>query len=204
MKNFSLTQKIAFGFAALVLLSAALATLAVLKMKKAGVSADQLAHEFVPESEVAGNIDQARSRTMLAIRSYGFTAEPHYLTEARQSLAETEKTIQQARTLAVDLGDPLAIARTEFFQSFCAGSRGHGDAAYTFAQEALATFRAKNDQQWLPFTLNRLGIETHGKGDWAGAEALYQEALDRWGEFEEEFWLEAGRASHNLLHFDVE
>jgi predicted ATPase/DNA-binding CsgD family transcriptional regulator len=91
-----------------------------------------------------------------------------------------EDLTKQARTLAVDLGDPLAIARTEYFQSFCAGSRGHGDAAYTFAQEALATFRAKNDQQWLPFTLNRLGIETHGKGDWAGAEALYQEALDRW------------------------
>ena len=31
-----------------------------------------------------------------------------------------------------------------------------------------------------------------------------REALDRWDAFEEEWWLEAGRASQNLLHFDVE
>ena len=31
-----------------------------------------------------------------------------------------------------------------------------------------------------------------------------RDALDRWNAFEDDWWLEAGRASQNLLHFDVE
>lgn len=103
-----------------------------------------------------------------------------FLASIQGDVNQSDQFASLARRLADDLGDPATIGRTLFVQSFCAGARAGGDSAYRFAQEAVDIFRAIDDQRWLPFALNRLGIETHGKGDWADAEALYQEALDRW------------------------
>jgi predicted ATPase/DNA-binding CsgD family transcriptional regulator len=103
-----------------------------------------------------------------------------FLASIQGDVNQSDTFTAQARKLADDLGDPATIGRTLFVQSFCAGARAKGDGAYQYAFEAVETFRAIDDPQWLPFALNRLGIETHGKGEWTGAEALYQEALDRW------------------------
>jgi DNA-binding CsgD family transcriptional regulator len=64
--------------------------------------------------------------------------------------------------------------------SFVEGSRGDHESAERMATEALTIFRETGDDLWLPFALNRLGIERQERGDWNGAETLFQEALDRW------------------------
>ncbi len=103
-----------------------------------------------------------------------------FLASIQGDVNQSDGFTSKARKLADDLGDPATIGRTLFIQSFCAGARPKGDGAYQYAQESVEIFRKIDDEEWLPFALNRLGIETHGKGDWTGAELLYQEALDRW------------------------
>jgi len=48
-----------------------------------------------------------------------------------------------------------------------------------FAVEALALYRELEDDGWLPWAVQRLGIEMHVAGDFAQAITLYTEALKR-------------------------
>ncbi len=99
-QHLSVGKKIALGFASLIGLSAALGSLAVVNMRSASRSAQQLAQQFVPETEVASRLEGALAQTQLAIRSYGFTADQAYLATAKKSLADTQKALEAARNLA--------------------------------------------------------------------------------------------------------
>jgi methyl-accepting chemotaxis protein len=96
----TLGKKIALGFASLIVISAFLGLSAVWNMKTAQAQAQILASEFVPETAVASALQTAMSKAQLAIRSYGFTVEPQYLTEARSFLHEVRKQLQAAQALA--------------------------------------------------------------------------------------------------------
>lgn len=78
-------------------------------------------------------------------------------------------------------GDDRAFAgRACVTLSFVEGSRGEHEAAARHAEQALAVIRESGNEAWLPFALNRLGVEMYEAGDWARAAALFQAALDRW------------------------
>ncbi len=100
MKNLSVGKKIALGFTILIALAAALGALAVVSMGKASRGAEQLAREFIPESDLASRLETAMNDTQLATRSYGFTAEATYLAQSKKGLADTDKALQAAKAFA--------------------------------------------------------------------------------------------------------
>jgi non-specific serine/threonine protein kinase len=87
---------------------------------------------------------------------------------------------QQGAELAEESGDATLQARGHFTLSFTEGAAGHHDVAAQHAEDALAAFRKLRDDTWLPFALNRLGIELYERGDWDAAGTYYDEALARW------------------------
>ena len=100
MHNMTLGKKIALGFGALILVAALLGGMAVFNMRSVGALAQKLAGEYVPETEIAEELDRAIGEAQLGVRSYGFTAESGYLNDARKALAETHRQQQAAQKLA--------------------------------------------------------------------------------------------------------
>jgi len=126
MQKLTIGKKIALGFGALILIAALLGGIAIFSMKAVQTEAQTLAEGYVPESEVAGDLQDAFAKTVLAIRSYGFTADNAYLDEARKSLVEVHKQQLAAQALSkahpelIKLGENLkaiepALARFEGF-----------------------------------------------------------------------------------------
>jgi CHASE3 domain sensor protein len=100
MKNMTIGKKIALGFGALILISALLGAMAVLNMKSVQTQAQTLATQYVPETQIAGQLQNAFSTAMLGVRGYRLTAENTYLETARKAFAEAEKQEQDAQKLA--------------------------------------------------------------------------------------------------------
>ncbi len=100
MKNITLGKKIALGFGALILLAVLLGGVAVLSMKSVQTQSQTLAEGYVPESQIASDLQTAFAKAVLAIRSYGFTADATYLDDARKALAEVHQQQQKAQKLS--------------------------------------------------------------------------------------------------------
>ena len=100
MNNLTIGKKIALGFGALILIAGLLGGIAVFTMKTVQTQSQTLAEGYVPESEIAGNLQDAFSKAVLAIRSYGYTAENSFLENARQAMAEVHKQQQLAQKLS--------------------------------------------------------------------------------------------------------
>jgi len=100
MKNLTIGKKIALGFAALILIAGLLGGMAVFNMKSVQTQAQVLATQFVPETQIAGQLQDAFSTAMLGVRGYRLTAENTYLDAARKAFAEAEKQEQNAQNLA--------------------------------------------------------------------------------------------------------
>ena len=100
MKNMTLGKKVALGFGTLILIAALLGGMAVLSMKSVQSLAQNLATQFVPETEIAADLHNAIAGVQLGIRSYGLTADNSYLEDARKALTEAHKQQQAAQKLA--------------------------------------------------------------------------------------------------------
>jgi hypothetical protein len=68
--------------------------------------------------------------------------------------------------------------------SFAQRYRGDHQAASLHAEAAVVEARTLDDEDLPPFlravAFNRLGHEAYELGDWSRAEAILQEALERW------------------------
>ena len=100
MKSLTIGQKISLGFAALIVISAAVGGFAAFNMRQAATSAAMLAEEYAPEVKLAGDLDNAVAETALNIRSYGFTTDLAYLEKAKKSLEEVDRASQAAKAFA--------------------------------------------------------------------------------------------------------
>ncbi len=96
--------KIGSGFAVLLLIAILLGALAIWNMNSVNEQSTVLADEYVPEVEVANNIERSCLATMYALRGYGFTAEEKFLAEGRKSLEEVNHNLN----LAVQLSEKAA------------------------------------------------------------------------------------------------
>ncbi len=99
-KNMKLGTKIAAGFGAIVALTVILGALAIRNMSAVEKETTKLAAEYVPEVDVANEIERHANRSMLAMRSYGLSEEEHYLQSGRAELKVLRDRIQEARDLA--------------------------------------------------------------------------------------------------------
>ena len=76
-------------------------------------------------------------------------------------------------------GDRVSEASAHFALSRAASQRGDNADAMDHAATATAIFRELGNEQWLPWAVQRLGIETYVAGDAARAAALFSEGLER-------------------------
>lgn len=99
-KNFKIGQKLAIGFGLLILISGILGVLAIVNMSSVSSNSTALAHEYVPEVEVANNIERHSLLTMYNIRGYGYTEDEKFLNEGRSELQLVFKYLKEAQELA--------------------------------------------------------------------------------------------------------
>ena len=118
----NLGMKIGAGFGALVLIACLLGGLAILRMQYVASYSTMLDQEYVPEVDVAVEIERAALETMYAIRGYGFTEQTNHLLEGREKLAEVGEGLQKAQELAdrapnlVQLPEHIRTIRTGLSQ----------------------------------------------------------------------------------------
>ncbi|HEV2695870.1 MAG TPA: methyl-accepting chemotaxis protein [Verrucomicrobiae bacterium] len=100
MQNLTIGKKIALGFAALIFIAALLGGMAVFNMTSVQTQARTLAEGYVPETQIAGDLEAAIAQAQLGIRSYGLTADASYLEIARKALAIAHTQLDAARKLS--------------------------------------------------------------------------------------------------------
>ncbi len=98
--NLKLGQKIALGFASLIVIAVFLGGLAVFNMKSVTKEATMLADEYVPEVEVANEIERNSLMVMFNMRGYGFTEDQSFLDEGRSYLEDLKEHLGRAEDLA--------------------------------------------------------------------------------------------------------
>ena len=100
MKNMTIGKKITLGFGALILIASLLGGMAIFSMKSVQTQSQILAEGYVPESQIASDLESAYANVFLNVRSYGFTADNSYLETARKSLEEVHKQQSAAQKLS--------------------------------------------------------------------------------------------------------
>ncbi|MFP4379477.1 MAG: methyl-accepting chemotaxis protein [Candidatus Sumerlaeia bacterium] len=100
-KNMALGKKITAGFVSLIVIAVFLGGLAIVNMNQVKSQSSVLANEYIPEVEVANNIERHSLATMYAMRGYGLTEDKTtYYDPGMESLAEIEKYLGEAKELA--------------------------------------------------------------------------------------------------------
>jgi predicted ATPase/DNA-binding CsgD family transcriptional regulator len=82
--------------------------------------------------------------------------------------------------LATESSDQLRVGQMHYLSSFALGGSGEHARAVEFAEQALELMQACNCDRWIPFALNRLGIELSEVGEEERGLALFQDAHDLW------------------------
>jgi methyl-accepting chemotaxis protein len=98
--NLKLGSKIGAGFAVILFIFVVLGVFSVSKMSAVQGSAEKLAREYVPEVAIANNIERWALRTVIQIRTFGFSLDEKLVEPARNGMAETKKHIKEANDLA--------------------------------------------------------------------------------------------------------
>jgi methyl-accepting chemotaxis protein len=104
MKLSSLTigQRVALGFAFLLIISAALGGFAAIKMLNGATGAHFLAAAVAPQADVTSTLAAASAKTQLAARTYGLTSDEASHAATLKHLAEVNTSLDACRKLAVD------------------------------------------------------------------------------------------------------
>jgi methyl-accepting chemotaxis protein len=112
MKSPTLTigQRVALGFALLLLLGAALGGFATWEMTKSAAGAVFLSDAVAPQAEAASNLAQTSAASQRAIRTYSLTGDGAALAEARKFIGETGTALQAMRRLS-DARPELTLLR---------------------------------------------------------------------------------------------
>jgi methyl-accepting chemotaxis protein len=112
MKSPTLTigQRVALGFALLLLLGAALGGFATWEMKKSAAGAVFLSNAVAPQAEAASKLAETSAAAQRAIRTYSLTGDDAALAEARKSIGETGTALQAIRQLS-DARPELTLLR---------------------------------------------------------------------------------------------
>ncbi len=99
-KNLKLGQKLAVGFGALIIISIILGAIAVTNMSNIKKDNSYLANEYLPEIEIANNIERTFLMAMFELRGYNYSEENEFLQKGRDELSKTKRHLQEAYDLA--------------------------------------------------------------------------------------------------------
>ena len=95
-----LGAKIGMGFGALIIILAILGGLAVWQMSNVQSQSKILAQEFLPEVEIANELERNALMAMYNNRGYGFTGNEQFLAEGRDRLEIVKSELDKATALA--------------------------------------------------------------------------------------------------------
>ncbi|MFZ5428012.1 MAG: methyl-accepting chemotaxis protein [Thermodesulfobacteriota bacterium] len=159
MKNLKVGYKIGLGFGLLILLSCLLGAMAVVSMKGVQTGAARLADEYVPEVDIASDLQKAVLLSMYAMRGYSLSEDPKFLEEARKKLAEVAKFLDDATALAarypnlVKLKEDAAKSKTLLEEyNKLAGETEKRVKAFSILRKGMddsASALVKLSQQWM-------------------------------------------------------
>ncbi|MHC1744217.1 MAG: methyl-accepting chemotaxis protein [Syntrophobacteraceae bacterium] len=99
MKNMKLGMKMALGFGILIVIAIALGGVAIWNMKSVESASTRLANEYVPEVDIAGELERSVAATMIEVRGYGLTEEKDYLNQGRKHLEAVKTHLKGAKEL---------------------------------------------------------------------------------------------------------
>ncbi len=110
----SLGTRIGIGFACLILIAAALGTIAVWNMTNVEEHARELSTEDIPMVALGNNVERHSLKTMFAMRGYMYTGNEVFWTEGQKELQDVRKYLEDIRKLAeksTDQQSALAAAK---------------------------------------------------------------------------------------------
>jgi methyl-accepting chemotaxis protein len=99
-KDLKLGGKLAVGFGLLIMISVLLGGLAVFNMTSIKTQVTYLGGEYVPEVNIAMEIERSARETMYDMRAYGLTEDDAYLQRGMESLQQVKRSVNDARKLA--------------------------------------------------------------------------------------------------------
>ncbi len=100
MKNLKLSMKIGLGFGILLAIAFLLGAFSIWRMSGVKEQATMLADEYVPEVEVANEVERSSLSTMYEIRGYALSRDDSYLEQGRRHLAQVISNLRAAEDLA--------------------------------------------------------------------------------------------------------
>jgi len=99
MIKLSIGKKISFGFGLMIIIACILGIMAIWSMSGVEDQSQMLAHEYIPEVDVAVELRGAANRMMYEMRGYGFTEEKQFYTKAEKELQKIDHALEKARIL---------------------------------------------------------------------------------------------------------
>ncbi|MBI5186425.1 MAG: methyl-accepting chemotaxis protein [Nitrospinae bacterium] len=99
-KDMKLGTKIGSGFGALIAIMLALGSVAILKMGSVEGQSERLAFEYVPEVDLATEVQKNFLETAYAMRGFTFTSDDKELAAAKEKLTVTKKYLDEAEALS--------------------------------------------------------------------------------------------------------
>jgi hypothetical protein len=100
MKNMKLATKMAMGFGALIAISIILGGIAVYYMNGVKDESTLIANEYVPEVDIANNLERFSLLTMYDMRGYGLTGRDDFLKSGQANLVQVNTFLDEALTLS--------------------------------------------------------------------------------------------------------
>ena len=99
-KKVRLSYKIFIGFASVLVLTIALASLAMWNMKRIERLSNKLHHEYVPEVTIAHYMEAFVLSAMIEMRGYGLSPDESYLVAGNKNLQEVKKYLEEGARLS--------------------------------------------------------------------------------------------------------
>ncbi len=100
MKDMKLGLKIGLGFSVLLILAFALGATAILSMRDVSSDAERLAEEYIPEVELANELERHSLLFMQSMQGYADTREQSYRDESLAQLAEIKSVLDKSKDFA--------------------------------------------------------------------------------------------------------
>ncbi|MDB5294576.1 MAG: methyl-accepting chemotaxis protein, partial [Phycisphaerales bacterium] len=156
-----LGHKIGFGFGAVVALTVAVGAVGLVQMRSATRDAEALSNKYVPEADVASDIESALAPMNLNARSFGFTGDAKYLEAARKHAADLKVALGEAAALAGRFPE-LTKLRDEAATAQAAQATYVGLLDETAAADAAAdAARGKMNAAAAALTADLTSVATH-------------------------------------------
>jgi len=106
-----LGTKLYLGFSSLVAIALLLGGIAIWKMTEVKRDANVIAHAFMPAILAANKVERESLKTMYEVRGYALSEQTNFLARGRVNLAEVNRHLSDAKSLAEKYGANLAFLK---------------------------------------------------------------------------------------------